>query len=74
MGDTIHNIVQYADDTILIMPFEIESIDTTFDTFEEFQEMSGLKVNFDKTEIFPLGPIKDTAIPLCYPKENKVIT
>ncbi len=38
------------------MLFEIESIDTIFDTFEEFQEMLGIKVNFDKTEIFPLGP------------------
>ncbi len=44
------------------MPFEVESIDTTFDTFEEFQEISGLKVNFDKTEIFPLSTITYTAI------------
>ncbi len=49
------------------MPFRIKSIDTNFDTFEKFQEISGLKVNFDKTEIFPLGPIKDIAI-LLYAK------
>ncbi len=64
MGDIIHNIVQYADAIILIMPLEIESIDITFDIFEEFQKISRFKVNFDKTEIFPLGTIKYTAIPL----------
>ncbi len=36
MEDNIHKIVQYADDSILIMCFDIESIGTRFDTFKEF--------------------------------------
>ena len=32
------------------------------DIFNEFQSFSGLKVNLDKTEIVPLGPIKDNFI------------
>ncbi len=56
--DIIHKICQYADDTILFIPFDVQSIDATFDTFEQFQAMSGIKLNFNKTEIFPLGPPK----------------
>ncbi len=31
---------------------------------EQFQAISGLKVNFNKTEMFPLGPLKDTKMSL----------
>ncbi len=41
-----------------------KSIDVTFDTFEQFQAISGLKINFNKTEIFPLGPLKETKMSL----------
>ncbi len=56
--DIIHKICQYADDTILFMPFDVQSIDATFDIFEQFQAISGLKITFNKTEIFPIGPLK----------------
>ncbi len=62
--DSIHQICQYADDTIPFMHFDVQSIDATFDTFEQFQAISGLKVNFNKTEIFPLGPLKETKMSL----------
>ncbi len=62
--DIIHKICQYADDTILFMPFDVQSIDATFDTFEQFQAISGLKVNFNKTKIFPLAPLKETKMSL----------
>ncbi len=42
------------------MPFDVQSIDATFDTFEQFQAIFGLKVNFNKTESFPLGPLSET--------------
>ncbi len=54
LQDIIHKICQYADDTILFMPFDVQSIDVTL---TQFQAISGLKVNFNKTEIFPLGPL-----------------
>ena len=69
VGDTEHKISQYADDTTLFVPFNISSVDTTFSLFERFQSVSGLKVNFDKTEIFPLGSLKDVTIDL-YGKRN----
>ncbi len=62
--DIIHKIWQYADDTILFLPFDVQSIDATFHTFEQFQAISGLKINFNKTEIFPLGPLKEIKMSL----------
>ncbi len=43
-----HKICQYADDTILFMLFDQYSIDSSFLDFEQFQSVSGLKINYDK--------------------------
>ncbi len=57
-------IWQYADDAILFMPFDQDSIDSSLLAFEQFESVSGLKVNYDKSEIFPIGSIKHTILPL----------
>ncbi len=57
---TVHKISQYADDTSLFLPFDIRSIDAALDTFHTFQGVSGLKVNLDKTEIFPIGSLRNS--------------
>ncbi len=59
IGDTVHKICQYVDDTSLFMPFGVKSIDAALDTFHKFHQISGLKVNLDKTEIFPIGSLKN---------------
>lgn len=51
-------ISQYADDTILSLRYTRECINRTISIFNEYEKYSGLKVNFDKTEILPIGPIK----------------
>ena len=48
-----------------------ESLDFTFNAFEQFQNLSGLKVNFDKTEIFPIGALSDAGNALYTDKNVK---
>ncbi len=46
------------------MPFDQDSIDSSLLAFEQFLSVSGLKLNYDKSEIFPIGSIKHTILPL----------
>ncbi len=62
--DIIYKKCQYVDDTILFVPFDVQSINATFYTFEQFQAISGLKVNFNKTKIVPLGPLEEPKMSL----------
>ena len=64
INGTENKICQFADDTCLILKLDIESINAAFSAFEKFQKISGLKVNFDKTELFPAGTIKESNLPL----------
>ncbi len=60
IGGMSHKISQYADDTVLFSLFDKKSIDAALDVFEKFRVISGLSVNLDKTEIFPIGSLKNT--------------
>ena len=51
---------QYADDTSLTMLFCNESINATFDIFDDFGRSSGLKINYNKTEILRIGSMKSS--------------
>lgn len=55
-----HKISQFADDTTLFLLFEKETLQEVINTFNEFQQVLGLKVNYDKTSVYRLGSIKDT--------------
>jgi hypothetical protein len=75
-----HKICQFANDTCLVLKMDTNSIDTAFTTFDNFQKISGLKVNYDKTELFPTDTIKNTNLPLYTnrnitwsPKEVKIL-
>ncbi len=57
-------ICQYADDTIHIMPFDQDLIDSSLLAFEQFQSVSDLKINYDKSDIFPIGYIEHIILPL----------
>ena len=71
IGVDDQKICQYADDTTLFLRFNKESIDTTLRMFDDFQKISGLKVNLDKTEIFPIGSIKNSIVPMYVHKNIK---
>lgn len=51
-------ISQYADDTSLSLMYSEKSLEETLDIFEQFEYVSGLKMNLDKTEILRIGAIK----------------
>ena len=68
-GITIHNkehkLSQYADDTTLFLKHEEESIRSCMRTLTEFEWLSGLKVNKEKTKVVQLGGARDGRIKLC---------
>ncbi len=48
-------IGQYADDTFLVLDGTELSIHTTINTLKHFEEISGLKINVEKTVVIKLG-------------------
>lgn len=50
-------IIQYADDTCIFLDGSHSSVKAVVDIFEELHTSSGLRVNFEKSNIFPLGPL-----------------
>ena len=51
-------ISQYADDTTVILDGSQSSFSRTLYLFDAFGSMSGLKVNYDKTEALWMGSFK----------------
>ena len=62
-------IEQYADDTFMAFLFDQESLDEILYTLDKFQVISGLKVNYDKTEILRIGSLKNSEAQL-YTQRN----
>jgi hypothetical protein len=52
------SILQYADDTILFMEHNIDQARNIKLLLSAFEQMSGLKINFHKSEIFCFGRAK----------------
>jgi len=53
------SILQYADDTILFMDHDIEKATNMKMLLCAFEQLSGLKINFHKSEIFFFGQAKE---------------
>ena len=53
------SILQYADDTILFMDHDIEKATNMKMILCAFEQLSGLKINFHKSEIFCFGQAKE---------------
>ena len=51
-------IAQFADDTQIILDGSSESLNETIKLLQNFEEISGLKVNFEKSELVKLGTLK----------------
>ena len=61
IGNTIYKISMMADDTTLILN-DIGSISNAIKTFNKFEKCSGLKLNMNKTEIIPIGILRNKNI------------
>ena len=57
---TLHKIMQFADDTTILSMFKQESITAIFQTFDIFEGVTGLKINYDKTELLRIGSLCNT--------------
>jgi hypothetical protein len=53
------SILQYANDTILFMEHDIDKAKNMKLLLSAFEQLSGLKINFYKSEIFCFGQAKD---------------
>jgi hypothetical protein len=53
------SILQYADDTILFMDHNFEQAKNMNLLLSAFEQLSSLKINFHKSEIFYFGEAKD---------------
>ena len=52
-----------ADDTTLIIK-NLDSMENAINIFNQFRDSSGLKLNLNKTEIIPIGKIRNSKINL----------
>ena len=55
------SILQYADDTILFMEHDIEKARNLKLLLSAFEQLSGLKINFHKSELFCFGETQENA-------------
>jgi hypothetical protein len=55
------SILQYADDTIIFMEHDIEKARNLKLILTAFEQLSGLKINFHKSELFCFGEAQDDA-------------
>ena len=55
------SILQYADDTILFMELDLEKARNLKLILSAFEQLSGLKINFHKSELFCFGEARENA-------------
>ena len=55
IGKTEHKIVQFADDTTIILDDSLGSLQATLNILEIYGSISGLKMNSDKTKVIWIG-------------------
>ena len=60
-----HKLSQYADDTTLFIKYKEKCIRSCMETLWEFQLISGLKVNTEKTKVIQIGVLRDNRMRLC---------
>ncbi len=58
IGKDEHKIIQFADDTVLILKYQEGGLRETYKILGEFSHISGLRINLEKTIIMRIGTIK----------------
>ena len=61
IGEKEFKIKLYADDTQLVTLFDSESVTELGSTFEKFSKISGLTVNYEKSNILRIGSIRNSS-------------
>ena len=71
IGNCDYTISQYADDTAITILAMKECLEEVIKVFDCFEKYSGLKVNYEKTEILPIGRLKGQNFKLNASKDLK---
>uniref|UniRef100_A0A3B3YI25 Reverse transcriptase domain-containing protein n=1 Tax=Poecilia mexicana TaxID=48701 RepID=A0A3B3YI25_9TELE len=58
IGQRQHKITLYADDVLVVLTQPETSIPSLIETINKFSDISGYKINFNKSEVMPLGILK----------------
>jgi hypothetical protein len=58
IGEDEHKIIQFADDTVLVLKYEQQTLQTACELLRKFSIVSGLRINLEKTIIMRIGSIK----------------
>ena len=69
IGNVECKLSQFADDTALILDGSLKSLQRSLYMLERFGEISGLRVNWEKTEVLWIGSLKGSKQILC-PEKN----
>ena len=64
IGNKENKIKQFADDSQTLSMFDLDSINATFKSFEDYGKVSGSTINFDKSKLMRIGNIKNTQVKL----------
>ena len=64
IGEKIYKIKQFADDTQLVILFDAKSMEEIDKVFGNFSGISGLTINYGKTEILRIGAIRNSQVEL----------
>lgn len=51
--------LQYANDTMLLLQFSVENLTNVKMILSCYEAMSGMKINFKKSEVFSVGLLDD---------------
>jgi hypothetical protein len=57
-------VIQYADDTIVVMPASITQLRTMQSILQAYARCTGLKINFSKTQLIPINITSEEALTL----------
>ena len=57
IGNEEYRSGQFPDDTLLFLDFEQNTIQAAIDTLENFEKNSGLKLNYDKSNVCRIGSL-----------------
>ncbi len=69
-----YKLTQYADDTNIFTLFETNSLKSIIDMFAILQKQTGLKVNYEKTNIYRIGSLRHSSAKLYTQKTFKWVT
>jgi hypothetical protein len=65
IGDSEFKLLQYADDTVLCLKWCAETLNNAVQKFKMFENVSGLRMNTEKTTVFRIGSKRDSVEKLC---------